>query len=84
MSNETPEKPSGLNLGRAGVDAIKKLQLEHTTARLHLCLQYGVLLVALGLIVYLSVHGKLDATVAALLSTVLGYGLRSTQVRNTK
>lgn len=84
MSNEALEKPSAFNPGRAGVDAVKKLELEHTTARLHLCLQYGILLVALGLIVFLSLRGKLDATVAALLSTVLGYGLRSTQVKNSK
>ncbi len=60
---------------------IRQLQLEHTTIRIEMGLQYGVLVLALVLIVVLSLCGKLDATVSALLATLLGYVLRSTQAK---
>jgi len=81
MSSE-PIVTSGYSLTRETTDAVKKLQLEHTTARLHLCLQYGILLAALALIVFLSMRGKLDSTVSALVATLLGYVLRSTQSKS--
>jgi hypothetical protein len=82
MSEQTQE--GGYRPGRAAKESIEKLELEHTTARLHLCLQYGILLAALLLIVLLSFYGKLDATVSALVATLLGYVLRSTQERTRK
>lgn len=82
MSEETKE--GAFLPGKDARASIVKLQLEHTTARLHLVLQYVVLLAALGLIVFLSVRGKLDATVSALVATLLGYVLRSTQDKAAK
>jgi hypothetical protein len=84
MSSEESKEPSGYRPGSEATNNIRKLQLEHTTARLHLCLQYGILLVGLGLIVFLSLRGKLDSTVSALVATLLGYVLRGTVNKTTK
>jgi hypothetical protein len=57
---------------------IRNRQVSGSSPLVGSILDPGILLVALALIVFLSLRGMLDATVGALLSTVLGYGLRST------
>ena len=75
----SPVASGGYVPDRATGHKVRQLELQHSTWRLQMWLQYGVLTLAVVGIMFLAWNGKLDATVATLLATLLGYVLRSTQ-----
>jgi len=81
-ANPQQEKPGGgLALDPSITSKVRQLEEQHKTLRTQMYLQYGVLALSLGGVIFLAYIGKLDATVSALFATLLGYVLRGTHDR---
>ena len=81
MSEENPGKDSkgGYVPDISIANKVRQMELQHDSLRLQMWLQFGVLALTIIVITVLASMDKLNATVATLLATLLGYVLRSTQ-----